>query len=94
MTCPEWPGENLQAQADGSYALPAGTYNYVISCSGYKSVKGSFTVEAQAVQIQAYTLEVQTAWDGETYTEPQKNESGAYLIGSPDNPDYYSRYLL
>ena len=40
VTCQEWPGENLQAQADGSYALPAGTYNYVISCSGYKSVKG------------------------------------------------------
>lgn len=84
VTCQEWPGENLQAQTDGSYELPAGTYNYVISCSGYKSVKGSFTVEAQAVQIQAYTLDVQTAWDGETYTEPQKNESGAYLIGSPD----------
>ena len=92
VTCPEWPGENLQAQADGSYALPAGTYNYVISCSGYKSVKGSFTVEAQAVQIQAYTLEVQTAWDGETYTEPQKNESGAYLIGSPDELMWFDKH--
>ena len=92
VTCPEWPGENLQAQADGSYALPAGTYNYVISCSGYKSVKGSFTVEAQAVQIQAYTLEVQTAWDGETYTEPQKNESGVYLIGSPDELMWFDEH--
>ena len=92
VTCPEWPGENLQAQADGSYALPAGTYNYVISCSGYKSVKGSFTVEAQAVQIQAYTLEVQTAWDGENYTEPQKNESGAYLIGSPDELMWFDKH--
>lgn len=92
VTCQEWPGENLQAQADGSYALPAGTYNYVISCSGYKSVKGSFTVEAQTVQIQACTLEVQTAWDGETYTEPQKNESGAYLIGSPDELMWFDKH--
>ena len=92
VTCPEWPGENLQAQTDGSYELPAGTYNYVISCSGYKSVKNSFTVENQAVQIQAYTLEVQTAWDGETYTEPQKNESGAYLIGSPDELMWFDKH--
>ena len=92
VTCQEWPGENLQAQAEGSYALPAGNYNYVISCSGYKSVKGSFTVEAQAVQIQAYTLEVQTAWDGETYTEPQKNEGGAYLIGSPDELMWFDEH--
>ena len=92
VTCPEWPGENLQAQTDGSYELPAGTYNYVISCSGYKSVKNSFTVENQAVQIQAYTLEVQTAWDGENYTEPQKNESGAYLIGSPDELMWFDKH--
>ncbi len=91
MTCSEWPGENLQAQTGGSYELPAGTYNYVISCSGYKSVNGSFTVEAQAVQIQAYTLEVQTAWDGKTTTEPHTNESGAYLIGSPDELMWFDK---
>lgn len=92
VTCPEWPGENLQAQTDGSYELPAGTYNYVISCSGYKSVNGSFTVEAQKVQIPAYTLEVQTAWDGKTTTEPHTNESGAYLIGSPDELMWFDKH--
>ncbi|RHR46970.1 hypothetical protein DWX14_01395 [Clostridiaceae bacterium AF18-31LB] len=91
VTCPEWPGEKIQAAADGSFSLPAGTYNYVISCSGYKSVKDSFTVENQAVQIPAYTLEVQTAWDGETYTVPLKDESGAYQIGSPDELMWFGK---
>ena len=44
------------------------------------------------VQIPACTLEVQTAWDGETYTEPQKNESGAYLIGSPDELMWFDKH--
>ena len=35
---------------------------------------------------------MQTAWDGENYTEPQKNESGAYLIGSPDELMWFDKH--
>ena len=91
VTCPAWPAQALAAQGDGSYLLPAGDYSYTISCPGYKSVKGTFTVASGPVSIPAVTLAVQTAWDGETYTEPQKDESGAYLIGSPDELMWFDK---
>ncbi|MCI6604672.1 MAG: S-layer homology domain-containing protein [Clostridiales bacterium] len=83
VTCPVWQ-KTLTAEADGSYRLPNGSYHYTISCSGYKSVSGDFTVENGAASIPGAVLEVQTAWDGKTYTEPQKDENGVYQIGSPD----------
>ena len=36
-------------------------------------------------------LEVQTAWDGKTYTEPQKDENGVYQIGSPDELMWFDK---
>ena len=90
VTCPAWQ-KTLTAEADGSYRLPNGSYHYVISCSGYKSVSGDFTVANGEASIPATVLEVQTAWDGETYTEPQKDESGAYLIGSPDELMWFNK---
>ena len=91
VTCPAWPKESLKAKEDGSYQLPAGDYQYVISCSGYKTVKGSFTVKDEAVQIPAVTLEVQTAWDGTTLVEPQKDADGVYQIGSPDELMWFDK---
>ena len=90
VTCPAWQ-KTLTAEADGSYLLPNGIYHYTISCSGYKSVSGDFTVENGAASIPGAVLEVQTAWDGKTYTEPQKNENGVYLIGSPDELMWFNK---
>ena len=90
VTCPAW-SKTLTAEDDGSYSLPNGSYHYTISCSGYKSVSGDFTVENSAASIPATVLEVQTAWDGETYTKPQKDESGVYLIGSPDELMWFNK---
>ena len=90
VTCPAWQ-KTLTAEADGSYRLPNGSYHYTISCSGYKSVSGDFTVENSAASIPGAELEVQTAWDGETYTKPQKDESGVYLIGSPDELMWFNK---
>ena len=90
VTCPAWQ-KTLTAEADGSYRLPNGSYHYTISCSGYKSVSGDFTVENSAASIPGAELEVQTAWDGKTYTEPQKDENGVYLIGSPDELMWFNK---
>ena len=90
VTCPAW-SKTMTAGADGSYRLPNGSYHYTISCSGYKSVSGDFTVENGAASIPGAVLEVQTAWDGKTYTEPQKDENGVYLIGSPDELMWFNK---
>lgn len=65
---------------DYTKGLPSGEYTYAISCGGYESVNGSFTVADTAVMIQK-TLALQTAWDGVTVTEPNRDAQGAYLIG-------------
>ena len=90
VTCPAW-SKTMTAEADGSYRLPNGSYHYTISCSGYKSVSGDFTVENGAASIPGAVLEVQTAWDGKTYTEPQKDENGVYQIGSPDELMWFNK---
>ena len=90
VTCPAW-SKTMTAERDGTYRLPNGSYHYVISCSGYKSVSGDFTVADGAASIPATVLEVQTAWDGETYTKPQKDENGVYLIGSPDELMWFNK---
>lgn len=91
VTCTVWPEQTLTAVADGSYDLPAGEYSYAVSCAGYKTVRGTFTVTNAAVTLPAAQLEVQTAWDGTTYTEPQKNADGVYLIGAPDELMWFNK---
>lgn len=91
VTCAAWPAQKLTAAADGSYDLPAGEYSYAVSCAGYKTVRGTFTVTNTAVTLPAAQLEVQTAWDGTTYTEPQKNADGVYLIGAPDELMWFNK---
>ena len=91
VTCAAWPAQKLTAAADGSYDLPAGEYSYAVSCTGYKTVRGTFTVTNAAVTLPAVQLEVQTAWDGATYTEPQKNADGVYLIGAPDELMWFNK---
>ncbi|PWM15355.1 MAG: hypothetical protein DBX57_02790 [Clostridia bacterium] len=92
VTSKDWPSQTLTAEPTGGYLLPNGEYSYTISCSGYKSVRGDFKVEGAAVAIPAVTLAVQTAWDGETLTEPQKDADGkTYLIGSPDELMWFNQ---
>ena len=92
VTSKDWPSQTLTAEPTGTYLLPNGEYSYTISCSGYKSVRGDFRVEGAAVAIPAVTLAVQKAWDGETYTQPQKDTDGkTYLIGSPDELMWFNQ---
>ena len=49
VTCAAWSAQKLTAAADGSYDLPAGEYSYAVSCAGYKTVRGTFTVTNTAV---------------------------------------------
>ena len=91
VTCTAWPAQKMTAAADGSYDLPAGEYSYAVSCAGYKTVRGTFTVTNTAVTLPAAQLEVQTAWDGTTYTEPQKDADGVYLIGAPDELMWFNK---
>ena len=92
VTSKDWPSQTLTAEPNGGYLLPDGEYSYTISCSGYKTVRGDFKVEGAAVAIPAVALAVQTAWDGETLTEPQKDADGkTYLIGSPDELMWFNQ---
>ncbi len=91
VTSKEWPAYEISAEKEGHYSLPDGEYAYTVTCSGYKAVNGSFSIKGAAVSIPALTLEVQVAWDGKTYTEPQKNSDGAYLIGSPDELMWFNK---
>lgn len=92
VTSKDWPSQTLTAESSGAYLLPNGEYSYTISCSGYKTVRGDFKVEDAAVAIPAVALAVQTAWDGETLTEPQKDADGkTYLIGSPDELMWFNQ---
>ena len=91
VTCTAWPEQKLTAVADGRYDLPAGEYSYAVSCTGYKTVRGTFTVTNTAVTLPAAQLEVQTAWDGTTYTEPRKDAGGVYLIGAPDELMWFNK---
>lgn len=91
IICPNWPNQAIDSE-NGSYQLPAGEYQYTVSCPGYKSVKGNFTISDQNINIPDMVLTIQTAWDGETYTEPQKDaESGAYLITTPDELMWFGK---
>ena len=82
---------DLEADEDGDYHLPDGDYSYSVSCSGYKTVRGEFTVSGKDLTVDGIQLEIQTSWDGESYTEPAKNNHGVYLISSPDELMWFDK---
>lgn len=82
---------DLEADEDGDYHLPDGDYSYSVSCSGYKTVRGEFTVSGKDLTVDGIQLEIQTSWDGESYTEPAKNNQGVYLISSPDELMWFDK---
>lgn len=91
VTSGEYPSEELQAETDGSFLLPDGTYSYRIAGAGYKTVSGSFTVSGKDFDVPKAYLAVQTAWDGSTLTEPARDGEGVYLISSPDELMWFDR---
>ena len=82
---------DLEADEDSDYHLPDGDYSYSVSCSGYKTVRGEFTVSGKDLTVDGIQLEIQTSWDGEAYTEPAKNGQGVYLISSPDELMWFDK---
>lgn len=82
---------DLEADEDGDHHLPDGDYSYSVSCSGYKTVRGEFTVSGKDLTVDGIQLEIQTSWDGESYTEPAKNGQGVYLISSPDELMWFDK---
>lgn len=82
---------DLEADEDSDYHLPDGDYSYSVSCSGYKTVRGEFTVSGKDLTVDGVQLEIQTSWDGESYTEPAKNGQGVYLISSPDELMWFDK---
>lgn len=82
---------DLEADEDGDYHLPDGNYSYSVSCAGYKTVRGEFTVSGKDLTVDGIQLEIQTSWDGESYTEPAKNNQGVYLISSPDELMWFDK---
>ena len=91
VTSKEDKDADLKADEDGDYHLPDGDYTYSVSCAGYKSVKGEFTVSGKDLTVDGIQLEIQTSWDGESYTEPAKNGQGVYLISSPDELMWFDK---
>lgn len=81
----------LEADENGDYHLPDGDYSYSVSCSGYKTVRGEFTVSGKDLTVDGIQLEIQTSWDGESYAEPAKNSQGVYLISSPDELMWFDK---
>ncbi len=82
---------DLEADEDGDYHLPDGNYSYSVSCAGYKTVRGEFTVSGKDLTVDGIQLEIQTSWDGESYTEPAKNNQGVYSISSPDELMWFDK---
>lgn len=87
----EYPSADIVEQSDGTFFLPDGSYTYTISSSGYKAAKGSFTVNGENITLPQTILEIQTAWDGETITEPAQDSDGIYLITNPDELIWYQQ---
>ena len=94
------PKGAVAAAENGRYQLGYGVYTYVLTKTGYACTRGSFSVgSADAEKLQDGILTVTLAsmpavganpWDGATKTEPQKDESGAYLIGTAAELAWYA----
>ena len=64
------------------YTLRDGeTYTYRVTREGYTVVSGSVKLKGSAQEVD---VTLNPVWDGETLTEPQKDSSGYYLIGTAE----------
>ena len=84
ITLKDAAGNVVNVADDGSFKCYAEEYFYTISGQGVEYTTGSVTVTKDGTNQFSVTLTVtsDTAWDGSSKTEPQKNESGVYQIAT------------
>ena len=84
ITMKDAAGNTVNVANNGSFKCYAGEYFYTISGKGVEYTTGSVTVTEDGTNQFSVTLTVtsDTAWDGSSKTEPQKNESGVYQIAT------------
>ena len=61
--------------------LPDGSYTYTLISEGYASQKGELEIAGKNVAVKS-EMKLPAAWDGKTLTEPAKDATDAYIIGS------------
>lgn len=93
-------GETVTAGENGRYSLGYGAYTYTLIKDGYVITRGGFSLgSADAEKLQDGVLTLTLAampaaganpWDGKTMTEPQKDDSGAYRIGTAAELAWYA----
>ncbi len=93
-------GEAVTAGENGRYSLGYGAYTYTLIKDGYVITRGGFSLgSADAEKLQNGVLTLTLAampaaganpWDGKTKTEPQKDDSGAYRIGTAAELAWYA----
>ena len=93
-------GETVTAGENGRYSLGYGAYTYTLIKDGYVITRGGFSLgSADAEKLQNGVLTLTLAampaaganpWDGKTKTEPQKDDSGAYRIGTAAELAWYA----
>ena len=94
------PDGAVTADENGRYQLGYGSYSYTLVKSGYVCTRGSFSLgsaDAEKVQNGVLTRTLaemvpagENPWDGAAKTEPQKDGSGAYLIGTAAELAWYA----
>ena len=84
VTLKDAAGNVVNVADDGSFKCYAEEYFYTISGQGVEYTTGSVTVTKDGTNQFSVTLTVtsDSAWDGSSKTEPQKNESGVYQIAT------------
>ena len=84
ITLKDAAGNVVNVADNGSFKCYAEEYFYTISGQGVEYTTGSVTVTEDGTNQFSVTLTVtsDTAWDGSSKTEPQKNESGVYQIAT------------
>ena len=84
VTLTDEDGKVTTFNADGTFKAVAGTYTYTISGAGVEYTTGTVILTEEGTN--AFEIELvktsDTAWDGETQTEPDKDENGVYQIGT------------
>ena len=84
VTLTDEDGKVTTFNADGTFKAVAGTYTYTISGADVEYTTGTVTLTEEGTN--AFEIELTktsaAAWDGETQTEPDKDASGVYQIGT------------
>ena len=84
-------GKSVAANEDGTFTLGYGSYRYTLTKNGNVTTRGSFTLNSSSADdVKDGVLPIaatmpktgENAWDGSTKTEPSKDESGVYQIGT------------